>query len=209
MKKIDFRLYLVTDRKLVTHYASLITAVRQALTGGVKAVQLREKDLEVRELLKLAYKMRELTSKYKAKLFINDRLDIALAVGADGVHLTQNSIPADAVRKVVKDKLIIGVSTHSLKEAKEAEQGGADFITFGPVYKTPSKLKYGAPFGIDVLKQVSGKVRIPVFAIGGIKSHRIEEVKKSGAFGVAMISEIFGAEDIKRKARELINILER
>ena len=206
--KIDFRLYLITDRKLIADNRSLIMAVRQALKGGVKAIQIREKDLNTRELLKLAHKMREITDKYDARLFINDRFDVALAAGADGVHLTQNSIPVDAVRKTVKEKLLIGVSTHLLKEARAAEKGGADFITFGHVYRTHSKLKYGPPQGLDNLEEVCGKVGIPVYAIGGIKSHRIDKVKKAGAYGVAMISEIFGAEDIKCKAKELVQILE-
>ncbi len=213
---IGFKLYLVTDRRQLkkTSNFSLLTsqllkAVRQALRGGVKAIQLREKDLETRELLKLAYRMRELTKKYDAKLFINDRFDIAFAVGSDGVHLTQNSIPAAAVRKVVKDKLLIGVSTHSLKEAKEAEKAGADFITLGPIYRTSSKLRYGKPLGLDVLNEVSRKIKIPIFAIGGIKSKKIVEVKKAGAYGVAMISEIFGAEDVKVKAEEIAKIVDR
>ncbi|MBI5057589.1 MAG: thiamine phosphate synthase [Nitrospirae bacterium] len=220
---LGFRLYLITDRKQfreTSHFSlptsHLMTAIRQSLKGGVKAIQLREKDLETRELLKLAYRMRELTEKYNAKLFINDRSDIALAVGADGVHLTQNSIPADAVRKAVHSSLVtrhsspflIGVSTHSLKEAKEAEKAGADFITFGPIYKTPSKLKYGKPPGLDTLKKVSRKIKVPVFAIGGIKSHRVNEAKNAGAYGVAMISEILGADDIKGKTREMIGLLE-
>ncbi len=192
---------MITDRKLVT-------AVRQALKGGVKAIQLREKDLGTRELLKLAYRMRGLTKKYNTRLFINDRLDIALAVGADGVHLTQNSIPADAVRKVVKKKLLIGVSTHSLKEAREAEKAGTDFITLGPIYQTPSKLKYGTPLGIGTLKKVSREIKIPVFAIGGVKARRINELSSAGAYGIAMISEIFGASDIQKKIKELITILE-
>ena len=204
---IDFKLYLITDRKQVADRYSLIASVRQALKGGAKAIQLREKDLDTRELLKLAYKMRELTARYDARLFINDRLDIALAAGADGVHLTQNSIPADAVRKVIKEKLMIGVSTHSLKEAKEAEEAGADFITLGPIYRTPSKLKYGKPLGLDKLGEVSRKVRIPVFALGGIKSHRVKAAKKAGAYGAAMISEIFGAGNIERKAEEIIRIV--
>ncbi len=211
-RTIDFKLYLITDRKLVTRHSSLITAVKEALKGGVKAIQLREKDLETRELLKLAYKMRELTKQYNARLFINDRLDIALVVDADGVQLTQNSLPADAARKAVHasrithhaSRFLIGVSTHSLKEAKEAEKGGADFVTLGPVYRTPSKLKYGAPVGLNTLKEVGGKINIPVFAIGGIKGNRIEKVKQAGAYGAAMISEIFGAEDIKEKAREIV-----
>jgi thiamine-phosphate pyrophosphorylase len=170
-------------------------------------IQLREKDLNTQELLKVAYKMRDVTEQYGARLFINNSFDVALAAGADGVHLTQNSIPVDAVRKTVKAKLLIGVSTHSLKEARAAERGGADFITFGPVYRTPSKLRYGPPQGLDNLEEVCCKVGIPVFAIGGIKSHRIDKVKKAGAYGVAMISEIFGAENIKGKAEELVQII--
>ncbi len=207
-KLINFKLYLITDRKLVTRHSSLITAVREALKGGGREIQLREKDLGTRELLKLAYRMRELTEKYNAKLFINDRFDIALAVEADGVHLTQNSIPADAVRKVVKNKLLIGVSTHSLEEAKEAEKAGADFITLGPIYRTPSKLKYGLPLGINTLKKVTGKIKVPIFAIGGVTGNKIRELRKAGAYGAAMISEIFGSEDIQKKTEELIEAIE-
>jgi thiamine-phosphate pyrophosphorylase len=208
---IDFNLYLITDikqltdtRNLTPETGRLLSAVRKALKGGVKAVQLREKDLATRELLKLAYKMRTLTKEYGAKLFINDRFDVALAVGADGVHLTQNSIPVGAVRDAVKNKLMIGVSTHSLREAKEAEKGGADFITYGPVFRTTSKVKYGAPKGLDALKKVSGKMNIPVFALGGVKAGQIEKVKKAGASGVAMISEILKAENIQKKSKELV-----
>lgn len=190
-----------------TYGQGLTAAVRLALKGGVKTVQLREKDLNTRELLKLAYKMRSLTNRYNAKLFINDRFDIALAVGADGVHLTQNGIPVHAVRDTVKKKLMIGVSTHSLKEAKEAEKGGADFITLGPVYRTPSKLKYGAPLGLETLRKVSSRIKVPVFALGGIKGNNVSDVRAAGAFGVAMISEIFGADDIQGKAKELIDML--
>jgi thiamine-phosphate pyrophosphorylase len=207
-QKIDFKLYLITDRKLVTRHLSIVTAVRQALKGGVTAVQLREKDLDTRELLRLAYAMRKLTAQYGAKLFMNDRFDIALAVGADGVHLAGNSIPVDEVRNAVRKKLLIGVSTHSLQEAKEAEKGGADFITLGPVYKTPSKLKYGKPLGVNSFVKIAGKMSIPVFAIGGINSERVEEVVNAGAAGTAMISEIFRAGNIRRKAEKIISIAE-
>jgi len=214
MSMIDFKLYLITARRQLSltqnsklKTQNLVAAVRQSLRGGVKAIQLREKDLDTQELLKLAYKMRKVTAKYGARLFINDRFDIALAAGADGVHLTQNSIPADAVRNVVKKKLLIGVSTHSLQEAREAERTGADFITLGPIYRTPSKLKYGKPLGTDVLKDVSRKIKIPVFAIGGIRNHKVKEVKQSGAYGVAMISEILGAKDIEEKTREIIHTI--
>lgn len=205
-KKIDFNLYLITDRKQLSGQ-TLITAVRKALKGGVKAVQLREKDMETRDLLKLAYKMRKLTAEHRAQLFINDRFDIALAVNADGVHLTQNSMPAGAVRKAVKKKLLIGVSAHSMKEAKDAEKGGADFITMGPVYRTPSKVKYGASVGLESLQEVCKKIKIPVFALGGVKGNRIKKVMKTGVHGVAMISEILRAGNIRKKTEDLKNLL--
>jgi len=211
-RRIDFNLYLVTDRRLIPHPLSLVIAIKEALKGGIRAVQLREKDLETRELLRLAYKMRELTGRYRAKLFINDRLDIALAVGADGIHLPQSGIPVNAVRRAINalrithhtSGMLIGVSTHSLEEAKRAEKAGADFITFGPVYRTASKLKYGPPVGIKALREVSKEVKIPVFAIGGINIRRINRVINAGAFGVAMISEIFKASDITAKTQELL-----
>lgn len=206
-EKIDFKLYLITDRKLVADRLSLTAAVKQALKGGVRAVQLREKDMGTRDLLKLAYTMREMTREHGAKLFINDRFDIALAVNADGVHLAQSSMPVDAVRKVVKKKLLIGVSTHSLTEARDADQGGADFITTGPVFRTPSKVKYGAPAGLDALEKVCGGIRIPVFALGGITGGRIAKVRGKGAHGVAMISGILKADNIRKKTEELIHLL--
>ncbi len=204
---VDFRLYLITDRKKVKK-RNVLSAVKKALAGGVRAIQLREKDMDTRDLLKLAYKMRELTSKYNAKLFINDRFDIALAVSADGVHLTQNSMPVDVVRNTVGKEFLIGVSTHSLKEAGAAEKGGADFITFGPVYRTRSKVKYGSPVGLDMLGKVCSKTKIPVFALGGVKMNRIKSVTEAGAYGVSMISEIFKADNIKKRSEKLISKLD-
>ena len=204
---IDFKLYLITDRKLVTRHSSLVTAIEEALKGGVKALQLREKDLGTRELLDMAYRMRELTGKYRAKLFINDRVDIALSVEADGVHLGQKSIPAYAVKKIVKDKFMIGVSAHSIEEAKQAEKEGADFITLGPVYKTPSKLRYGQPLGVDIIRKTKAEISIPVFAIGGIKKDRIKEVMDAGADGIALISGILGARNIRDKTEEVLGLL--
>jgi thiamine-phosphate pyrophosphorylase len=212
--KVDFNLYLITDRKQLNARCSeleaqrsLLSATRKALKGGVKAVQLREKDLETRELLRLAYKMRDLTRAYDARLFINDRFDVALAVGADGVHLTRDSIPVAAVRHAVKKRLMIGVSTHSLKEAQDADRGGADFITFGPVYRTPSKVRYGPPAGLANVRGVSRRVHIPLFALGGVRAGRLGKVLQAGASGAAMISEIFRAADIQKKSAELTAIL--
>jgi thiamine-phosphate pyrophosphorylase len=197
---IDFKLYLITDRKLFPDNDAFFAAIEGALKGGVKAVQLREKDLPTRELLAMAYGMRELTSEYRAKLFINDRTDIALCAGADGVHLGQESMPVYAVRKIAGDGFLLGVSTHNLKEARLAEKEGADFITFGPLYQTPSKLKYGAPVGVETLNKVAVEIGIPVFGIGGIKLETIDAVMKSAPHGIAVISGILGEDDVKAAA---------
>ncbi len=199
---IDFNLYLITDRKQTK--LPLPEAVRLALKGGVRAIQLRERDLPVRELLALAQEIRTLTRKFNAKLFINDRVDIAVAVDADGVHLGHQSMPPEAVRKIVGMKMLIGVSTHNLQEAQSAETGGADFITYGPVYLTPSKVGLGAPVGPESIKNTVNSINIPVFGLGGIKSGNINHVLDSGAYGISMISEIFVSDDIESKAREIV-----
>ena len=204
---MDFKLYLITDRRLFSDDNELFAAVEEALEGGVKAVQLREKDLETRSLLRMAYSLRELTSGYGAKLFINDRVDIALAVDADGVHLGGESMPAFAARKAAGEALLIGVSAHSIGEAKEAEEEGADFVTLGPIFETPSKIKYGHPLGPGLLSEVSGKISIPVFAVGGIKKERVGSVLESGAAGIALISAILGSEDIRLNTEEFMRLL--
>lgn len=200
-------MYLITDRKLFGSSDAMLDAIEKALRGGVKAVQLREKDLGIRELLDLAYRMRALTARYGAKLFINDRVDIALAVDADGVHLSRTSIPVQAARKASGERLMIGVSTHGVQEAQQAEADGADLITLGPVYETPSKMQYGMPIGIHLLNEAARNCNIPVFAIGGITIGRIEEVLRQGAFGAALISAVLTAEDIQKTTEEFIRKL--
>jgi thiamine-phosphate pyrophosphorylase len=195
---IDFKLYLITDRKAAK--VPLPEAVRQALEGGVRAVQLREKDLPIRELLALARELRAMTREFGAQLFINDRVDVAVAVGADGVHLGQQSMPASAARKVLGDGMLIGVSTHSLDEARAAQAEGADFITFGPIFDTPSKAQYGSPVGAITIRDLKNEISIPVFAIGGIKSGNMLQVMSAGSDGVAMISAILAADDIRKTA---------
>jgi thiamine-phosphate pyrophosphorylase len=207
--KIDFKLYLITDRKLFSDSYSFFDAVKGALKAGVKAVQLREKDLSTRELLGMAYSMRVLTSEYSARLFINGRTDIALCAGADGVHLGQEGIPAYAVRKAAGGRLLIGVSAHSLQEAHIAEKEGADFITFGPLYETPSKLKYGRPVGLEALNKVTGEIGLPVFGIGGIRRDMIKPVMQSGAAGIALISGILGEADAKTAAEHYLKAIEK
>ncbi len=203
---IDFRLYLITDRKQTKQ--ALPEAVRQALEGGVRAIQLREKDLPVRELLSLAEKLRSLTWQSGSRLFINDRADVAVAVEADGVHLGGQSMPPSAVRKIVGDKMMIGASIHSVEEAIKAQSEGADFVTFGPIFKTPFKEKYGMPVGLNELIKAKNTIRIPIFAIGGINSGNIKHIMGSGLFGIAMISAIFAADNIRASAERINDIIE-
>ena len=203
----DLKLYLITDRKLFKAQCSMYFAIESALEAGAGYIQLREKDLSVKELMEMAVWMRELTGEYNAKLFINDRVDIALSVEADGVHLGQNSIPPHAVRKISGDKLMIGVSTHSINEAINAERDGADFITLGPVYETPSKLRYGNPVGIDSISKARSRISIPVLAIGGIKLDKVKEAKEAGADGIALISAILTAENITETTKGFLRLL--
>jgi len=177
------------------------------LEGGVKAIQLREKDIGGRELFALAEKIKALCERYHAGFFVNDRIDVALGVDADGVQLGSSSIPVAAARKLVGAGKLIGASTHSTNEAMAAERAGADFILFGPVYETPSKAVYGNPQGPGPLKEVVEKISIPVYAIGGIKAQNISEVKKTGIQGVALISAVLSAADPLAAAREILAVL--
>ncbi len=200
---VDFRFYLITDRKQTK--VPVAVAVRQALEGGVRSVQLREKDLPIRELLALAFELRKITRDFNARLFINDRVDVAVAVDADGVHLGHESMPVSAVRKIVGRDMMIGVSTHNVYEARDAEAGGADFITFGPIFSVPSKIKHGAPVGVEAIRTVKKHVRIPVFALGGIKTDTVMQVLQGGADGIAMISAVLAAPDIKQAAADVVS----
>jgi len=202
----DFNIYLVTDRKM-TGEALLFGAVERALEAGIRAVQLREKDLPVRELLALAWRMREITARHGAWMFVNDRLDVAMAVGADGVHLARTSMPPAAARKVAGDRFMIGVSTHSEEEVREAVDGGADFVTFGPVFETPSKKRYGSPIGVDELGRIVRMFHIPVFALGGIDESNIPEVKQAGVHGIALISAVLGARDAGRATERIVGLM--
>jgi len=206
-KRIDFRLYLITDRKLLASNDALPAAVEESLKGGARAVQLREKDVGTRELLGMAYSLREITGRYKAGLFINGRVDIAMAVGAEGVHLGISDIPVQAARKAAGNDMLIGASAHSVAEARRAEQEGADFVTFGPIYETPSKQQYGKPVGVQTIERVKEEVSIPVFAIGGINRERVGEALKAGAYGVALISAILASENIKSSTEEFMRLL--
>ena len=181
--------------------------IEECLGAGVRAVQLREKDLGAAELLALAQPLRELTRRVRARLFVNDRVDVALAVEADGVQRGHTSLPVRLMKTVAGARLLIGASVHSLEEARVAELEGADFLVFGPVYDTPSKRPYGPPQGVEALRRVVGSVSIPVFAIGGITPERVGEVRKRGAHGVAVISAILAAERPAEAAKAFVDAL--
>jgi len=203
---IDFNLYLITGRS-ETHGRNLEFVVEEALRGGVRAVQLREKDLTTKELYETAYELRRLTSRYGAKLFINDRVDVALAVDADGVHIGASSLPMYKVRRLLGEKKLIGVSCHNQVQAITAQEMGADFVTFGPVFFTPSKAEYGDPVGVELLQTVARMLQIPVFALGGIKRENCAEVVCCGVRGIALISALMSAPEPREAAREFLAML--
>lgn len=200
MPAVDFSLCLITDRTQVPVGRTLVQTIRGALDGGVRAVQLREKDLTAAELYPLALELRDLTRRFGARLLINDRIDVALAVEADGVHLGGQSLPVAAVRRILGDRMLIGVSTHRTEEILPATAAGADFVTFGPVYETPSKLHYGDPVGLSALERACAISPVPVFALGGVTPERLPELYAAGCRHAACIGAILQADDPARAA---------
>ena len=180
------RLYAITDSK---RYPDMLQRLEKALKKGIRMVQLREKELSGLEYYQLAKRVRELTQNYDAMLFINDRVDIALAVNADGVHLPEKGLPPSVVKKIAP-KLLVGYSAHSLEQALCAQEEGADFITLSPIFKTQSHPEV-EPIGLGLLKEVSQRLSIPVYALGGITWDRIKLCYKNGAYGIAGIGLFF------------------
>ena len=194
------RLYLVTDRTQ-TAGRSLVEAVSAAIAGGVGLVQLREKDLPAGALYALARELQPICRRAGVRLLINDRVDIALAADADGVHLPANSLsPADA-RRLLGPARVIGVSAHGVADAQAAAAGGADFVVIGPVFDTPSKQRYGPPLGLDALRAAAAAVRVPVFAIGGATPERVADLRAAGAYGVAAIAALLNVSSPAAAAR--------
>ena len=207
MPMMDFNLYLITDRHQ-TGGRPLQEVVRLALEGGVRAVQLREKDLSGAELYRLAVELRRLTSDFGARLIINDRPDLALAVDADGVHIGISSMPVAATRRVLGKNKIIAYSAHAIDEALRAQADGADFVTFGPVYPTPSKAALGEPCGVKKLADAAAALKIPVVALGGISQENITETLSANIRGIAVISAILAAADPRGAAASLLKKIE-
>ncbi|HHT9122820.1 MAG TPA: thiamine phosphate synthase [Candidatus Wunengus sp. YC63] len=194
---------LITDRNLCKQ--PLIDTISFALKGGVKTVQLREKGLATHELYSIACELRKITSDFKANFIVNDRVDIALAVEADGVHLGWQSLPFGVVRKLLGFEKLIGVSTHNRQEALQAQEYRADYITFGPIFDTPSKAGLLKPTGVEAIQKLKKEINIPIVALGGINENNAEAVLDAGADGIAVISSIMQADNPEGAAKCLFN----
>ena len=199
-------LYALTDSRL--SLGRPLKYVAESLLGaGIKILQYREKKLPAGKMLEECHMLRELTNEYGACFIVNDHIDIAMLAGADGVHIGQDDLPVDEVRKLVGEDMIIGLSTHSPAQARRAIELGADYIGVGPIFATRTKEDVVDPVGLEYLDYVSREINIPYVAIGGIKAHNIREVAKHGGYCAALVSELVGAEDIGGKAMELRELL--
>ncbi len=195
-------LYLVTSQAL-SKGCTTLEIVRCALMAGVKLIQLREKDLSISSYLELARAVRRLTQPYDCLLIINDRVDVALAVGADGVHLGQDDFPIDAARSIAPD-LIIGASSHNIEEAKAAEAAGASYVNIGPLFPTQTKNWTKEYLGIEGLRKVAESIRLPFTVMGGIKKEHIADLRAAGAETIALVTAVTAATNPEEAARELL-----
>lgn len=206
MNKIDYSLYLVTDRDILGN-RNLCKAVEDSIKGGVSIVQLREKFVDDETFLKIAKEVQKITKKYNVPLIINDNVKIAKEIDAEGVHIGQSDKPLEETRKILGKDKIIGVSVGSLDEALKAQKGGADYLGIGTIFYTGTKKDINEPLGIEKLKTIVENISIPSVAIGGIHLNNIEKVMKTGVNGVAVISEILGKEDIENATRTLLSFI--
>ena len=204
MLKLSSRLLLVTDRHQ-TKGRPLVPLLQRVLSVATPAIQVRERDLPVRELVALAREVQALTHSGGSQLLINDRIDIALALDGVGVHLRNNSLPVSSARRLLGADRLLGISVHGVEEAVQAESQGADYVILGPIYETPSKQKFGPPLGIETLAKACRLVHIPIIGIGGVTAVRAREMRQAGAFGAAVITAILGAEDVESAVRELLD----
>ncbi len=201
MNSIDYTLYVCTDRGLMSS-PTIEESVEKAIKGGAEVIQLREKDASGRSFLQIAESVHAITRRYGIPLIINDRVDIALAVGAEGVHLGQDDIPARDARRIIGPDMILGVSASSLEEARQAERDGADYLGVGAMNPTMTKSDADT-VTVDELKAIRAAVSIPIVIIGGINFSTIGHYKGIGVDGIAVVSAVVAADDPERAAREL------
>ena len=204
MPQLESRLFLVTDRHQ-TNGRPLVPLLQRVLTAGVPAIQLRERDLSAKELVTLAREVQAVMASRRSQLLINDRIDVALALEGVGVHLRSNSLPVSVARQLLGAERLLGISVHAVEEAVQVESQGVDYIVLGPIYETPTKQMFGLPLGIHTLEKACRLVRIPIIGIGGVSTARAREMRRAGAFGVAVVTAVFGAVNVESAARELLD----
>jgi len=203
-----YDLYVITD-EAISRGLSHAGIARRAVAGGADAIQLRDKKLTGRDLVRIAQEIRTITAAAGALFIVNDRMDVALAAGADGVHLGQDDLPVECARAIAPPGFIIGVSVGSVAEAVTAAKGGADYIALSPTFCTGSKEDAGPGCGLEMLAAIRSAVSIPLIAIGGIGCDNVDDVIAAGADGIAVISAVVGQEDVTRAAREMKTRIER
>ncbi len=203
-KMLDTDLYCITAEEHSIGRSN-IEVVREMINAGVKIIQYREKDKRIIDKYNECLKIRTMTREAKVTFIVNDDIDIAILVKADGVHIGQDDLPIEEVRELVGNDMIIGLSTHSPAQAEDAVRRGADYIGVGPIYKTFTKKDVCAPVGLEYLSYVVRNIPIPYVAIGGIKEYNMKEVTSHGAKCIAMVTEIVGAENIGEKIRSVKN----
>ena len=203
-KDIDYSVYLVTDHRGKTD-DEILNIIEEAIKGGTSVVQIREKTASTKDFYNLALKAKEITKKYNVPLIINDRIDIALAVKSDGVHIGQDDMPAKIAREIIGKDMILGVSAATVEEAKKAEEDGADYIGSGAVFPTSTKDDADS-VSKEELKAIVNSINIPVVAIGGITIENAESLKDSGIDGFSVVSAIMNAEDPKEASQALKEI---
>ena len=203
MNNIDLSLYLVTDNS--DDEEKFLKTIEEAINGGVSVVQIREKTADTLDFYNLALKVKEITTKYNVPLIINDRVDVALAVDADGVHVGQSDMPCDITRELIGENKILGVSAATIDEAKKAEKDGADYIGTGAVFPTSTKDDAPSITKKD-LKNIVDSINIPVVAIGGINIENANELKNTGISGLSVVSAIMSADNPKKASEKLLNI---
>ena len=203
MNNIDLSLYLVTDNS--DDEEKFLKTIEEAINGGVTVVQIREKTADTLDFYNLALKVKEITTKYNVPLIINDRVDVALAVDADGVHVGQSDMPCDITRELIGENKILGASAATIDEAKKAEKDGADYIGTGAVFPTSTKDDAPSITKKD-LKNIVDSINIPVVAIGGINIENANELKNTGISGLSVVSAIMSADNPKKASEKLLNI---
>jgi len=203
LKNID--LYFITDSGLTRK--TILEDVKSAIRAGVKIIQYREKKLGTRDMMKEAEDISKLCIKNSVLFIINDRVDIALAVNADGVHLGDTDMHYGTARKILGSKKIIGLTVHRVDEAIEAERIGADYVGVSPIFKTKTKIDAGKPAGLDLIKNVRRAIKIPLVAIGGINENNLKDVIKAGAESVSAISAIVARDDVEKECKKFREVI--